>query len=131
MRTLSLWGLSLMVLSAGADEPPKAELKAGGLLPGPFHVYNVTGERKDKLSCLVCRNGLNPVAAIFVRDADAAALPDFLQKLDAVVAKHADVRMGAFAVFLHGPEDKDRTVLLEKMVALETDQELRQDGMTE
>lgn len=126
MRTLTFLGLGLIGLATLADEPPAAELKAGGLLPGPFHIYNVTGERADKLSCLICRNGLNPVMAIFARaDADEAVLADLLQKLDATVARHADVRMGAFAVFLHDPEPEKRQALIDKLRTLEKDKELK------
>ena len=135
-RALSLIAvavLSLAGLSAWAqdkepkdDEPKYPEV--GSTIPGPFNVLNVTGERKGRYHCLVCRNALNAVGAVYVRtkgddeslkqlDVDQP-LPKLLKKLDTLVEKNIDTNTGTFAIFL-APKDQEFAVLrkLEKMAA--------------
>jgi hypothetical protein len=117
--------LGLVVASRG-DDKPKSGPQPGELLPGPFHVYNVTGDRAGKNHCLVCRNGLNPAVALFVRPGAAEeVVADLLQKLDAAVAKHADVRMGAYAIFLNGAPEEDQAELIKQLEALAKEKEIK------
>ena len=82
------------------DDPPSG-LKSGTKTPGPFHAYNVTGKYAGQFHCLVCRYGLSPVAAVFVRGADAGeGLIELLQELDKAVAKYDRANLCSFAVFL-------------------------------
>lgn len=108
------------ILARAADEGPKVGLQPNDLLPGPFMSLNATGERADKVHCLFCRHGLNPVAAVFVRptDEDNPAVAALLKGLEGAVAKHADVRLGAFAIFLQGAAAEERTPLIAKLKGL-------------
>src|SRR5580698_3357908 len=71
MRRLFALLVLLPVLGAplfAAEEDEAAPFPAKGTtIPGPYHVRNITGPRTLYYHCLVCRNGLNPVAAIFVQ----------------------------------------------------------------
>lgn len=99
------------------DKPPPFPGK-GSAIPGPYHVRNVTGPRKGRFHCLVCRNGLSPTAAVFVQPpkpddakegwmlawvkenlADDAPLCKLFKKLDTVIDRNPDAYMGAYAIF--------------------------------
>ena len=72
--------------------------------PMPFFPLNINGPTPDKKECLVCRNGNNPVAMIFARDASNEQLVKLIAKLDAETVKNADKKMGSFAVFCNDAE---------------------------
>ncbi len=100
----------------GADEEPKYP-EVGSLIPGPFHALNLTGDRKGRYHCLVCRYGLHPVTALFVRlpAGETAAQPldpkgplvALLQKLNAIVDKNPDANFGAFVVLMGDEKDRE------------------------
>lgn len=124
MRTLisSFALVSLVVLSAAADDPPSdkkappakkeaksdkketAPLKVGNDLPGPFHPYNVTGPHKQRFHCLISDHGLDPMVMIFHKNVEfSKPLPNLLQRLDTAIDKNPSTSLGAFVVFL--PDD--------------------------
>jgi len=113
------------------DEPngPKFPEKES-LILGPYHVKNVTGPRKDRYHCLVCRNGLNPVAAIFVEPqkpdgadkdwmlgwvkenlADEAPLCKLFKKLNTVSEKNPDAFLGVYAIFFADKEEEQKPIV--------------------
>lgn len=133
--------LFLLLGAAGivgaADEPKKpagpAYPQKGSFIPGPFHVLNLTGESRGRYHCLVCENGLNPVAAVFVRPAVSEnkddplgewlknmdvgkPLPTLMKKLDTVANQNQDVHMAVFSVFML--PDAVKEPLLKKLEGL-------------
>ncbi|HXD87413.1 MAG TPA: hypothetical protein VN641_13035 [Urbifossiella sp.] len=125
MKRLGSVGLVALCLSVAAGQEPKVP-KSGELLPGPFRSYIVVDDRyppkvagstnpddrdpKDrtnKMHCLVCENGLNPVAAIFIReDAKKLTPTGGVGKLATELNKllqmpdYRGAKLGAFAIFL-------------------------------
>lgn len=109
-------GLILASGGQGADneEPLPQYPKAGSIIPGPFHVLNLNGDRKDRYHCLVCKLTTLPVAGFLVRlkgekDADddgykqlepGTPFANLLQKVDRVLEKHPDANMGGFVIFV-------------------------------
>jgi hypothetical protein len=96
----------LMVLvsaPAFAAEPLKSGLQPGERLTNIFEPLNVTGPFAGEPHCLVCENGLSPVAMIFAREVNEP-LVKLLAKLDAATEKNRDVQMGSFVVFLSEKE---------------------------
>jgi hypothetical protein len=89
--------------SAGAQEAGKSGLPANKELPGPFEVLSVTGPHAGRFHCPVCAHGLNPQVLVFLRDAGDLDKPlvDFLKKLDDMIAKHAEVGVGASVIILN------------------------------
>src|SRR5208283_1013872 len=124
-------GLVLVSGGRGSDDDPKPDKPdepkfpaVGSVIPGPFHVLNFNGDRKGRYHCLVCRNGLSPVALIFARlptDEESMKkldpgqpLGNLVKKLDAVVAEYPDAFMSAVGVFL-GNKDIDPEPIKGKM----------------
>lgn len=109
-------GLILASGGQGADpeEPLPQYPKAGAVIPGPFHVLNLNGERKGRYHCLVCKLTTMPVAGFLVRlkgekDADdeglkqlepGTPLANLLQRVDRILDKHPDGNMAGFVVFV-------------------------------
>lgn len=88
-----------------APEKPKAGLKKGADLPGPFHPFNVAnGKYENNFHCLTNEHGLNPAVMIFAQnvktDDEKELLPKLLRELDAYVVDKPKTRLKAFAVFL-------------------------------
>jgi hypothetical protein len=126
--------LTGMLLASGGqgadnDEPMPQFPKAGSYLPGPFHVLNLTGERKGRYHCLICRNSTLPVIALLVRlgnDDDAitkelakgAPLTNLLTKIDRVLDKNPDGNLAGFAIFFADP-DGDATPVDTRLHGLE------------
>jgi hypothetical protein len=100
---LSLLALGLACVEAQqGDDKLRSGPQPGEAVPGPFHYLNVNGAHAGKPHCLVCEHGLNPVAAVFLREAPNPDTPaaSLLKKLDEAVARHERVKLGAFAVLL-------------------------------
>jgi hypothetical protein len=115
-------GLAAVALVAGFAVA--AELKSGPQpgekVPGPFAPLNINGEDAGKKQCLYCKNGDNPVAVVFARTADDAAVAKLLKKLDQATASNSKADMGSFAVFM---TDDDKAE--EKLKALVKNQDLK------
>jgi hypothetical protein len=94
-------GLSvvLMTVSAQAEAPLKSGLQTGEHILAIFEPINITGEHAGEPHCLVCENGVNPVAMVFARGL-SEPLESLIEQLDAAAAKHEAQEMGAFVVFL-------------------------------
>jgi hypothetical protein len=99
----------LAVSAAPADDKPtsdkpKAGLKEGADLPGPFHPYNVAnGKYENKFHSLTNEQGLNPGVLIFVQNVvpdDKSPLVQLLHDLDKYITDKPKTRLKAFAVFL-------------------------------
>jgi len=94
-------------LIAQAGESLKSGPQVGeNARPMPFFPLNINGPTPDKKECLVCRNGNNPVAMIFARE-PSESLTKLIKQLDAETVKHADKKMGSFAVFCNDSEGLD------------------------
>jgi len=127
---LPVLGAPLFAADDDESKGPTFPDKGSSIL-GPFHVLNKTGPRKNYYHCLVCSNGLNPVAAIFVQPplpedlqgekakewlldwtkenlADDAPLCKLFKQLDSVAEKNPDAFMGIYAVFLAKRDDKEK-----------------------
>lgn len=117
--------LTGMLLASGGhgadgDEALPQYPKAGSYVPGPFHVLNMTGERKARFHCLVCKNSTLPVIGLFVRLRDEKGnqedglkqletgqpLVNLLKKVDQVLQKNPDGNMAGFVVFFGEQEDE-------------------------
>lgn len=75
----------------------------GQLLPAPFRVFAVTGPRAQHMHDFFTDRGLNPTVAVIALKAPAnpqEPLAVLLQKLNAAVVSHPNLRLGAFAIFL-------------------------------
>jgi hypothetical protein len=105
-RSMIAFGcLSLFVfaLPVAAQAPLKSGLQTGEKIETIFEPLNVNGEHAGEPHCLVCENGLNPVAMIFARDVNEP-LVSLIAQLDAQVAKNKKFDMGCFVVFLGDQE---------------------------
>jgi hypothetical protein len=103
MPRLPLSFAPLLLLSIGAGlsaaEPLKSGLQPGEKITTIFEPMNITGEHAGEPYCLICENGLSPVAMLFAREVNEPLL-NLLDKLDAATAKNRDQEMGSFVVFL-------------------------------
>ena len=90
--------LALSSLSRAA-EPLKSSIQPGERIKSIFEPLNINGEHAGEPYCLVCENGLSPVAMLFARDLDDQ-LVKLLVKIDAATAEHQKESMGSFVVFL-------------------------------
>jgi len=88
---------------AHAAEPCKSGLQPGDKIATIFEPVNVTGEHAGEPYCLICENGLAPVAMLFARELNEPLLK-LLVKLDAATAKNRREQMGSFVVFLSDKE---------------------------
>jgi len=98
-------GLALLLLvgTGFAAETVQSGPQVGEKIPGAFTPLNVTGEDAGQKRCLVCKNGLNPVAMVFAREV-SEPLTTLLKKLDAATAKNSGTNMGSFVVFCSDDE---------------------------
>lgn len=129
----SVMNLSAFAALLFSTEPPKG-VEPGQVLPGPFNAFVVSGgekptspeiqteERKNfgdatrvnKFHCLVTRFGLDPVVAVFAREAPPAEdqpLAKLIKTLDTMVDKNKNARLHAFTIFLRLSDEflKDET----------------------
>jgi len=86
-----------------AAEPVKSGLQAGEKITTIFEPLNVNGPHAGEPYCLICENGLAPVAMLFAREVNEPLLK-LLAKLDEATAKNRDKEMGSFVVFLSDKE---------------------------
>lgn len=91
--------LAFAVAVANAAEPVNSGLQPGEKITTIFEPLNVTGEHAGEPYCLICENGLAPVAMLFAREINEPLLK-LLGKLDEATEKHRDQEMGSFVVFL-------------------------------
>jgi hypothetical protein len=135
--TAGLVALVLASTGAGQDEPVPEYPKVGSVIPGPFHVLNLNGERKSRFHCLVCRSSIRPTAAILARlrtnDTDDGLnqldpdqpLAKLVKAVDGISDKYPDAYMGTFFVLLSDKED-DVEPLKVKMETLTKEARLKQ-----
>jgi hypothetical protein len=97
---IALLALALAFAGAVSADPVASGPQAGQRVPGPFRPLHATGPDAGQRVCLYCKNGANPVAAVFARQL-SPALVALVKKIDATTAAHADCRMGSFVVFLN------------------------------
>ena len=86
-----------------AAEPLRSGLEAGQSVTTVFEPINLNGPHAEEPHCLVCENGLCPVAMVLARDA-SEPLWKLLARLDAACQKHSAEELGSFAVFLDAPD---------------------------
>lgn len=86
---------SSMLLAA---ENSPAACEVGAEIPS-FFVREVTSERPNLATCLVCRYGNRPVVLISVRKLDAAG-EELLQAIDQAVDRGRGLGLKGFAVFV-------------------------------
>jgi hypothetical protein len=119
-------GLLLATVSQGADndidDPLPNWPKAGAYIPGPFHVLNLNGYRKNRYHCLVCDNSIRPVGAFLVRlwgedetyedgikRLDVGQpLPKLLKNIDRILVQNPDGNMSSFVVFFGKETDRQQ-----------------------
>jgi hypothetical protein len=130
MRILaSLLLAPLLCGAAAADEKSPAACEVGAEIPS-FFVREVTGERPNLATCLVCRYGNRPVVLVSVRKLDAEG-EKLIQAIDAAVDRGRGVGLKGFAVFIgEKPADiqprlmalvRQRGVTLPLTIPIETD----------
>jgi hypothetical protein len=90
---------ALSVGIAAGVQPVKSGLQPHDKITTIFEPLNVTGEHAGEPYCLICENGLAPVAMLFARELDEPLLR-LISKLDAATAKQRKEQMGSFVVFL-------------------------------
>jgi len=76
-------------------------------VPGPFKPLNVNGADAGEKVCQFCKNGDNPVAMVFAREA-TPEVTALIKKLEAAVAKNAEAKMGSFVVFCSDAEGLEK-----------------------
>ena len=109
MKSLRLMGgcwcaaMIVFALQLTAAEPVRSGLQKGEMITAIFEPLNVTGEHAGGPHCLVCENGLNPVAMVFARE-PSERLTKLLAKIDATTVQNKALQMGSFAVFLNDRE---------------------------
>lgn len=102
--------LSFSVLSASrasAEAPLRSGLQTGEQILAVFEPVNITGEHAGEAHCLVCENGVSPVAMVFARQV-SEPLVGLIRQLDAAAARHRKQEMGAFVVFLSDDDSLDK-----------------------
>ena len=112
---LSLAGLLAINAFLPAQQPLKSSIQPGEKILAEFHAFNVTGKHAGKQHCLVCENGLSPVAMVFARSVNEP-LVRLLVQLDQATARNEKSDMGSFVVFLSADPElpKQLTKLAEK-----------------
>ena len=89
-----------MIGTAFGAEPVKSGLQPGEKITTIFEPVNLTGEHAGEPYCLICENGLSPVAMLFAREVNEPLLK-LIAKLDEATVKHHDKELGSFVVFLN------------------------------
>src|SRR5262245_17854123 len=117
-------GMIALAASSWAAEPVRSGLQPGEKITAIFEPLNVTGPFAGEPHCLVCENGVNPVAMIFAR-APSEPLMKLASGLDAAAVKHSDQQLGSFIVFL-----SDAAGLADQLKAAAKRQDLKQLALT-
>jgi hypothetical protein len=121
LNVLTVLTASLFMGQAVAAEGAlKSGLQPGEKITHIFEPLNVTGEHAGEPYCLICENGLSPVAMIFAREVSEPLL-NLLSRLDAATAHHRQEQMGSFVVFL-----SDEAGLKEKLQRTAKERGLKQ-----
>jgi len=94
----------VLVWTAFGAEKLKSGLQPGEKITAIFEPLNITGEHAGEPYCLICENGLAPVAMLFARDVNEPLLK-LISKLDEATAKNQGQEMGSFVVFLSESDD--------------------------
>lgn len=100
--------LMLSDIGAAAD-PVRSGLQPGEHVTTVFEPVNLNGPNAEEPHCLVCENGLNPVAMVVARDW-SAPLGKLVTKLDAACMKHEKQELGSFVVFLDASDSLQATL---------------------
>lgn len=101
-----------------AGEPLRSGLQAGDKITAIFEPVNVNGEHAGEPYCLICENGLSPVAMLFAREANEP-LWALIAKLDEATLKHREQELGTFVVFLSDSDKlRDRLAETSKQLGL-------------
>src|SRR5215475_13790553 len=79
----------VVVSSVVCAEPLKSSLQPGEKITTIFEPINVNGEHAGEPYCLICENGMSPVALLFAREVNEPLL-DLIEKLDRAVVKSRD-----------------------------------------
>jgi hypothetical protein len=105
MKSFAIAVFAVVVISGStqAAEPLRSSLQAGEKVTAIFEPLNVTGPYAGDPHCLICENGVNPVAMVFARQ-KSPSLMKLVAGLDAAAAKHRSEQLGAFVVFLSEAE---------------------------
>lgn len=84
-------------------------LEVGQDLPGAFNPFALNGLHKQHFHCFVSEHGLNPAVLVFVRSTDIPdGVKELLAKLDQLLDKKLNVKMGAFVIFV--PEELNNQI---------------------
>jgi hypothetical protein len=102
--------LCLVVGLYVAGQVTASERVVSGLQPGEkitaiFEPLNITGPFANERHCLVCENGVNPVAMLFAKEI-SDPLVELLVKLDGATDANKSHEMGSFLVLLNSQEDQ-------------------------
>jgi hypothetical protein len=100
---VGLFAVGIWLMAAGAAEPVRSGLQPGEKITTIFEAVNVTGEHAGEPYCLICENGLAPVAMLFAREVNEPLLK-LIGKLDEATEKNLSQEMGSFVVFLSEKE---------------------------
>jgi hypothetical protein len=100
----ALAACGILVSLARGGEPLKSSLQPGEQITTIFEPLNVTGEHAGEPYCLICENGLAPVAMLFAREVNEPLLK-LISQLDAATDKNRDQEMGSFVVILSEQDD--------------------------
>ena len=92
-----------------AAEPLRSSIQPGERIKSIFEPLNINGEHAGEPHCLVCENGLSPVAMLFARE-PSEQLVKLLVKIDAATAEHQKESMGSFVVFLSDQPELQKTL---------------------
>jgi hypothetical protein len=98
--TVLVVGLGVLAVAAPAAEPFQSSLQPGEKITTIFEPLNVTGEHAGEPYCLICENGLAPVAMLFARELNEPLLK-LLTRLDRQTAQNRRQQLGSFVVFLN------------------------------
>jgi hypothetical protein len=101
MRAFITAAVAILVLAVVASaQSITSGPQPGQKVPGPFAPLHATGPDAGQRIRQYCKNGVNPVAMVFVREV-SPAVTSLIKKIDVVTAAHRDAHMGSFVTFLN------------------------------
>ena len=95
-----------LVLGVASAAGPKSGPQVGETVV-PFHPLNCTGEHAGEKYCLICQNGVSPVAMIFARQV-TPELTRLIKRIDEATDKNQDRSMGSFVVLLNDSDTLEK-----------------------